>query len=61
MLARLEAARWLSSEWEQIDASKEGRPRRRFYNITGIGQLNTEKALAELQIGSPAGELAWNT
>ncbi|MEH7905446.1 MULTISPECIES: PadR family transcriptional regulator [Rhizobium] len=37
ILKRLEDAGWLSSEWEKGDPSELGRPRRRFYNVTGMG------------------------
>jgi DNA-binding PadR family transcriptional regulator len=57
MLARLENAGWLTSEWETIDPSEAGRPRRRFYKLTALGQNNARAALAELQMA--AGELAW--
>ena len=59
MLARLEAAGWLTSEWEVIDPSEAGRPRRRFYKLTAIGQNNAHAALADLQMA--AGELAWTS
>ena len=58
LLARLENADWMKSEWEQVDPSEVGRPRKRFYKLTGQGQTRARKALAELQVGS--GELAWN-
>ncbi len=58
MLARLEAAGWLSSEWEMVDPSEVGRPRRRFYKLTAVGQNNARAALADLQMA--VGELAWN-
>ena len=56
MLARLEAAGWLVSEWEAIDPSEAGRPRRRFYTLTGLGQNRAGEALAGLQVtaGAPA-------
>ena len=55
MLLRLEDAGWLSSEWENIEPSREGRPRRRYYTITGVGQVRAQEALAPLQWGgSPA-------
>ena len=57
MLARLEAAGWLTSEWEVIDPSEAGRPRRRFYRLTAVGQNSARAALADLQM--TAGELAW--
>ena len=59
LLARLENAGWLKSEWEQIDPSQEGRPRRRFYKLTGFGQTSASRALAELQ--TDPGVLVWNS
>ena len=49
-LARLEAARLLSSRWE--DPAPQGRPRRRLYTVTGLG----EQALVDARRGahSPA-------
>src|SRR5215218_4131906 len=37
ILARLEKQKWVESEWERIDESKEGRRRRRYYRLTGEG------------------------
>jgi PadR family transcriptional regulator PadR len=45
ILARLEQAGWLASEWETGDPRKLGRPRRRFYQVTGLGE-NKAKAAA---------------
>jgi PadR family transcriptional regulator, regulatory protein PadR len=59
LLARLELVGWLSSEWEIVDPAIEGRPRRRFYNLSGVGQSNALKAFEELQLGS--GALAWTS
>jgi len=59
MLARLEAAGWLTSEWEAIDPREAGRPRRRFYRLTPVGQNHAHAALADLQIVT--GEPAWNS
>ncbi|MFB0490208.1 PadR family transcriptional regulator PadR [Methylobacterium sp. OAE515] len=59
MLARLEDAGWFESEWENINASEAGRPRRRFYRMTGLGQTRARAALAEFQIPSIDGEAAW--
>jgi DNA-binding PadR family transcriptional regulator len=59
MLARLEAAGWLSSKWEVIDPREVGRPRRRFYKLTAVGQNSARAALADLQMA--AGELAWTS
>ena len=49
LLARLEVAGWLKSEWEDVDPATAGRPRRRFYTLTGEGQTHASRALAELQ------------
>ncbi len=57
-LARLEAAGWIAGEWENVDPSEVGRPRRRFYKLTGVGQKKTYAALADLQVAP--GELAWS-
>jgi DNA-binding PadR family transcriptional regulator len=59
MLARLEAAGWLTSEWEQIDPSEAARPRQRFYRLTGKGANNASTALNRLSY--PVGELAWSS
>jgi PadR family transcriptional regulator PadR len=61
-LAKLEAAKWLTPEWENIDPREEGRPRRRYYKLTPIGARKARNALAEFQIGAQSvGRLAWNT
>jgi PadR family transcriptional regulator PadR len=59
LLQRLENAGWLKSEWEKVDPSEAGRPKRRHYKLTGLGQTHAVKALAELQ--TTAGVLAWNS
>jgi PadR family transcriptional regulator, regulatory protein PadR len=58
LLARLENAGWMKSEWEQVDPREIGRPRKRFYRLTGQGQTRARRALAELQTSS--GVLVWN-
>lgn len=45
ILFRFEEAGWLKSEWEGIDPSAEGRPRRRYYVLTGAGQRAARGAL----------------
>jgi len=57
MLARWEAAGWLSSEWEHTNPREVGRPRRRLYLLTGVGQRNAQAALGGLQFSS--GGEAW--
>jgi DNA-binding PadR family transcriptional regulator len=48
ILFRMERAGWLSSEWEQIDPSEAGRPRKRFYRLTPHGSSETRAAFDEL-------------
>ena len=50
LLARLEKAGWLESCWESIDPAAEGRPRRRLYRLTGLGQRVASEALAQLGV-----------
>jgi PadR family transcriptional regulator PadR len=50
-LARLEAAGWLRSQWEEIDPRADGRPRRRLYSLTGLGAAVARNALErQLQV-----------
>jgi PadR family transcriptional regulator, regulatory protein PadR len=37
ILLRLESAGWFTSQWESIDPSSAGRPRRRLYRLTYTG------------------------
>lgn len=59
ILMRLERAGWLKSQWERVDPSDAGRPRKRLYRLTGLGINKTRAAWAELSV--PRGRLAWNT
>jgi DNA-binding MarR family transcriptional regulator len=46
LLARLETAGWVESDWEtQTDP---GRPRRRYYRLTGVGARSARIELARL-------------
>lgn len=49
ILARLEAAGWITSEWEDIDESVEGRRKRREYHLTRDGGARARAALVEAQ------------
>lgn len=60
MLGRLEKAKWIEGEWEKIDPKEEGRPRRRFYSLTGIGVTRARSALADFQMPRLMGEPSWN-
>jgi PadR family transcriptional regulator, regulatory protein PadR len=59
LLQRLENAGWVKSEWEDVDPREAGRPRRRQYKLTGRGQSEAAKALAEVQ--TAPGVLAWGS
>jgi PadR family transcriptional regulator PadR len=57
LLQRLEIANWIAGEWEDIDPSYAGRPKRRFYKLTPSGQVGARDALAEFQMpafGAPS-------
>ena len=58
ILARLEKAGWVESHWEDVDPSKEGRPRKRFYRLTGIGETKSRRALKDTLRGF-TGDLSW--
>jgi PadR family transcriptional regulator, regulatory protein PadR len=47
VLARLETAGWLTSSWEEQDPRTAGRPRRRYYRLTSLGQAQGAAALDE--------------
>jgi DNA-binding PadR family transcriptional regulator len=46
ILARLEGVGWLTSRWEEIDPRVEGRPARRYYQLTPDGMELARAALA---------------
>jgi len=58
ILFRLEKAGWLESFWESETPQELGRPRRRFYQLTGVGAKNARSGLRDLAsaIGGPAWE-----
>ena len=57
-LGLLEQAGWAESRWESDDARDLGRPRRRFYEVTGIGASRARTALQEMKVFA-LGALAW--
>jgi len=58
ILFRLERAGWLESFWESETPRELGRPRRRFYRLTGVGAKNAKSGLRDFTsaIGGPAWE-----
>lgn len=53
ILARLEKVGWLESRWEIIDPRAEGRPRRRYYQLTRDGAELARNALARVHTSGP--------
>jgi DNA-binding PadR family transcriptional regulator len=58
LLQRLAVAGWIVGDWENVDPSEVGRPKRRLYKLTRSGQAAALKELAQYQTAS-VGELAW--
>jgi len=58
IVMRLERAGWLDSDWEQLDPRDVGRPRKRFYHLTGLGYDKAQQALTELAV--PNRRTAWS-
>jgi PadR family transcriptional regulator PadR len=51
ILLRLESAGWFVSQWESIDPSTAGRPRRRLYRLTSIGLRRASEVFASFNKG----------
>jgi PadR family transcriptional regulator, regulatory protein PadR len=47
ILARFERLGWLESRWEDASPREEGRPRRRYYQLTESGAERARVALAQ--------------
>ena len=49
-LRRLESLDFVTSDWEKdVDARKEGRPRRRYYTLTPMGRRQLKESEARIQ------------
>lgn len=57
ILARLEAAGWVESRWEDVDPRAVARPARRYYRLTGTGADLAQAQLAQVRRPQP-GRLA---
>jgi PadR family transcriptional regulator PadR len=53
ILARLEAAGWVESRWEDAKAEVVGRPVRRYYRLTATGVEEARAALSRVQQPQP--------
>jgi PadR family transcriptional regulator, regulatory protein PadR len=51
ILIRLESAGWFVSQWESIDPSRAGRPRRRLYQLTSTGLRRASEVFASFNRG----------
>jgi PadR family transcriptional regulator, regulatory protein PadR len=58
LLQRLEIAKWIDGEWENVDPAGVGRPKRRFYKLTRSGQAEAVKVLQNYHVAVP-GAVAW--
>jgi PadR family transcriptional regulator PadR len=47
ILSRLEESGLVEGHWEEVDASAEGRPRRRLYKLTPDGVLRARQIIEE--------------
>lgn len=55
ILTRLETAGWVTSAWENINESEQGRRRRRYYRLTAEGAKSAHDEVANAhQLLSPA-------
>jgi len=52
ILARLEAAEWLESSWEDADPKTQGRPRRRYYRLSDRGAMRARAAVQRAEAQS---------
>jgi len=57
ILARFEGYGWLSSRWEDVDPTAEGRPPRRYYRLTPHGVEAARSALARAYRPAPVPRL----
>jgi PadR family transcriptional regulator, regulatory protein PadR len=58
LLQRLAGAGWIVGNWEKVEPSEVGRPKRRLYKLTRSGQTAALKELAQFQTAL-TGDLAW--
>ncbi len=49
LLQRLEERGWMESHREDVDPGAAGRPARRLYRLTGLGEREARRELAEIQ------------
>jgi PadR family transcriptional regulator, regulatory protein PadR len=47
ILEQLERAGWLDARWEDLNEDRSGRPPRRWYRLTGLGQVAAREAIEQ--------------
>jgi DNA-binding PadR family transcriptional regulator len=45
ILMKLEHSGWVQSQWESTSPRQVGRPRRRLYRLTGLGESSAQEAI----------------
>jgi PadR family transcriptional regulator PadR len=56
-LFRLERAKWLQSQWEEGVPTELGRPRRRIYKLTRVGEVQARSICSN--VSKMIGGIAW--
>ncbi len=51
ILEQLEKAGWVEASWEDANTDQEGRPPRRWYRLTGLGEASARSAISEYMAG----------
>jgi PadR family transcriptional regulator, regulatory protein PadR len=49
ILDRLSREGWIEASWEEAEPSQVGRPRRRYYKLTAVGEVAAVRALQAAQ------------
>jgi hypothetical protein len=52
ILARFEAAKWLTSRWEKGNPVELGRPRKRYYQLTALGANKARQCIEFIMPGA---------
>lgn len=61
ILDQLEQAGWIEARWEDVNTDRAGRPPRRWYRLTGLGQASASPAISEYMAGVRLPHLADTT
>jgi PadR family transcriptional regulator, regulatory protein PadR len=61
ILEQLERAGWLEARWEDLNEDRSGRPPRRWYRLTGLGQAAAREGIEQFAAGLDLGWLVGAT